>query len=207
MINRHISASDASKSVIGDDIWACEPMDLEKKGCPKFKLGAYDWLVELKPRDDFKGFLFGPLVDSSRHLRVVNEETDPCRRNPWVRLFTPVERFGYDVHVVLMMRDRLDTMMVDYISTVGGKSISTKYEAKVYASVDTMKFYKFLSIPGSKERVLKILSSEIQYQLECVNGDINKRLVLQVSNPFLTEAGYIVEKVEMRFLNSKEVAA
>ena len=130
MLNRHITASDACGSIIGDDTWTWKPMNLDKKGCPKFKLGAYDWLVELKPKDNFKGFLFGSLVDPSKHLRVVNEETESSRKKSWVRLFTPMEKLGYDIRVVLMKRDRLDTMLVDYISTIGSNSFCSSYEAR-----------------------------------------------------------------------------
>ena len=204
---KHISASDALGSVIGDDTWTLVPMKLENSGCPKFQLGDYDWVVELRPKDDFKGFLFGWLVDPSRHLRVYNEETESCRNKQWVRLYKPIEKLGYNVRVVLMKRDRLDTIRVGYIYTIGGNTFRTSFEARIHASIDdTKKLHKFLSVPGAKSRMMKTLQASIEGELAKIPGNINRNLELKLSQPAILGSGYKVDKVELQYIHNQQVA-
>ena len=207
MKNSHITASNIPSSIISDNIWGWEAVDLKQMGIPKFKMeDTYDWVVELKPKSSLMGFLISPFVSAERHLRVVGSATS---RKPWMRLFTPLEKLGFDIDIALVNKKRVDSMAVTHQFAISGANICANYDCIIEAEVDAGKFYKYLLMPGNNDRIRKTINSEIRRHIDNMfnaNKNIFTRLEGKISHRVLAEAGYNVVKVEMIYLNNQKVA-
>lgn len=203
----HITASKIPSSIISDNIWGWKAVDLKAMGRPKFKVeDTYDWVVELKPKDSLMGVLISPFISAERQLRVEGSATS---RKPWVRLFTPLEKLGFDIAIALVNKKRVDTMTVTHQYAISGKSICANYECIIEAEVDAGKFYKYLSMPGNNDRIRKTLESEIRRHIDNLlnnRQNIFTRLEGEISHKFLADAGYNVVKVEIIYLSNQQAA-
>ncbi len=207
MKNLHISASNILGSILSDNIWGFKPVNLTKMGTPKFKLDySYDWVIELKPKNSLMGVLFSPFVNPDKMLRVVG--TKNCRKK-WVRLFTPLERLGFDIDIVLVNKKRVDAMKVSHSFSISGVNTSASYDCIIEAEVDALKFYNFLSFPGNDIKLKNLIGSEISrfVGIQFDKGkNIRTRLEGEIHHPLMAESGYKVTKVELIYLGNKIAA-
>jgi hypothetical protein len=140
-------------------------------------------------------------------LRVVG--VNNCRKK-WVRLFTPLERVGFDIDILLVTKKRVDTMNVSYLFSISGVNTSANYDCIIEAEVvDPAKFYTFLSMPGNDTRLRRIICSETSRYIDSIlnaGKNIRTRLEGVIDHRLLTEAGYKVRKLELMYRGNSVAA-
>lgn len=207
----NITHQDLNDTIIGDNTWTCKTFDTTEKGCPKFQISEDDtYIVELRPRDGWRNLIFGPLIRESRFLKVVRgSETGPG----WMRLYTRLQKMGYDVRISLIKTSRLDFLKMRYTFWDGTHSTCSAYRAYLESEVvSPEKFYKFLSRP---ENGLHLLQEAIQKQLgqHILNyvmkgGKPNATIEGgRIDDPILEDAGYRVNSFILFYCTEKEISA
>lgn len=208
-MHTNISHHDLNGAIIGDNIWTSKTFDTNNKGCPKFQMHESDtYLVELRPRDGWRGLIFGPLVSEDRHLRIINgAETGPG----WVKLYNRLQKIGYDVKVSLIQTKRLDFLKMKHTLRNGASSTCSCYFVYLESEVvSPEKFYKFISQADNGEKIQEAIKHQLRIHIHnhVMSGAKSNEIIQggRIVDPLLEEAGYEVRRFSLFYYAEKDIS-
>ena len=205
----NIIHQDLNEALIGDNTWTRKTFDTTEKGCPKFQISEDDtYIVELRPRDGWRGLIFGPLVREHKLLNVVRgDETGPG----WIKLYTRLQKMGYDVHISLMQTSRQDNLNMKYTFWDGTHSTCSAYRVYLESEVvSPEKFYKFISQPENGRYLQEAIQKQLGLHiLNHVTKGAKANEIIEggrIDDPILEEAGYKVNSFTLFYVTEKKIS-
>lgn len=205
-MNKHFKFSEIS--ILDDNKWVLCPINHAKEVGAKFQAeDGYSYVVELIPRSDWKGLLFGSLVSPQKRIRIVNGKSGGRK---WLRLFSFFQRLGNNISIVLVKTARRDVWeKYVYSYWKDNNNFAAVYTLTVESEIDPDKFVRFLSQPGNKERIGIIVEGEINRLITEMVGrgeDIHNIIEGgELNHNILEEAGYSIKGFNLFYRNEFSV--